>query len=119
MIGAVFHLVNSQTITTTNTYTSGTVNIMQYNVGLGVWYKITSGSSQDIKIEYELSYDDDTNHFVAPDNTPDIVTNLTNTNKHVRYLTPFPMKFLRIKVTGNSGNTSATLDLFLVMQERL
>ncbi len=116
--GTVRELFNSEEVFSTGTATSVAVPIKSGGY-FGVWYKATSAASApDIKIEYEMSYDDTAANFVEPANATDIETNLTTETAKIKSLKPPPMMFLRIKVTGNAGNAADTvLSLRLFQQE--
>lgn len=117
--GGAFVLVDTETINATATYTSSAIdlNAAEY---LGVWYKATSaGGTPDVKIEFQMSYDDTAGNFVEPEGASDIETNLTTETAHVKRLSCPPMRYLRIKVTGNAANPADTIVTVIVFNQRL
>lgn len=84
----------------------------------GIWYKATStAGTPDIKIEVLMSPDETDANFVEPENMPDVVTNLTAETAKVDSINPPPMKYMKIKCTGNASNNADTVvDAYLFIQ---
>ncbi len=104
------------------TYTFRTSNL----ANLGVWVKC-AGSSPVIKIVLEESYLDLTDaqqtltntSYVVPDAFPDVFSNISDTNPHIVSITPVPMKHLRYKITGLTGNgANTTVTIYTFEQEQ-
>lgn len=119
LVGGGFVMVDGETINTTATYTSGSIDLTATEY-LGVWYKATSaGGSPDVKIEYEMSYNDVSANFVEPEDASDIVTNLTDETAHTKRLSASPQRYIRIKVTGNVANPADTVVTLIIFNQRL
>ena len=106
------------TIDTTATASSSVITVKSSGY-FGVWYQATSSvGTPDIKLEVTMSPDTTTANFVEPEGMPDIVTNLADETAHVKGISPPPMKYMKIKYTGNGANPADTiLNLKLFRQE--
>jgi len=75
-----------------------------------IWYKATSLSSiPRLRLFYEMSYDNDVNSFVKPNNVDDIVNNWSGEVAVVDSISPPPLPWIRFGVQGLAGNPSDTL----------
>lgn len=98
---------------------------INYGQAFGVWYQAGNGSgTANMKIQLEQSYRAPTTEgaadatFVIGSGVADIESNLADTTAHVKSLTPVPMKYARLKITGLGSNPAdATLNLWLFIQE--
>lgn len=107
--GAVHPVSTSVAVASTATVTTGIIPI-KYEGYFGIWYQATSVTgTPDIKIEYEMSYNDTSANFAEPVGASDIVTNLTAETIQIESIQPPPMPFIRFKITGNAGNPADTL----------
>lgn len=106
------------------TYTFRASNL----ANLGVWVKC-AGDSPAVRIVLEESYLDLTvaqqtltnASYVVPEAFPDVFSDVSDTNAHVTSITPVPMKHLRYKLiglSGNSANTTVTIYTFEQEQPR-
>ncbi len=106
------------------TYTFRASNL----ANLGVWIKCT-GDTPAVRIVLEESYLDLTEaqqtltntSYVVPDAFPDVFSDINDTNPHITSITPVPMKHLRYKLiglSGNSANTTVTIYTFEQEQPR-
>ena len=97
------------------------------NIGqaFGIWLQAGNGSgTANMKVQLEQSYivpttegSSDAN-WVIGDGVADIYPNLNDTNAHVKSLTPVPMKYGRLKITGLGANPAdATLTAWIFQQE--
>jgi len=83
----------------------------------GVFYKGNSDSgSIELTITYEQSWTEpetegsDDDNFVEPENTPDIVTDLsTEDTWYGKAINPIPAKYLRFKIVGSGTNNADTI----------
>lgn len=74
----------------------------------GIYYQATSESgSPNITIELLQSYKK-TATFVIPEGAGAVVSGLTDENPHVKGMQPAPMRYLKIRVRGLSGNATDT-----------
>lgn len=75
----------------------------------GLWFNAQSSSgTADVKVEILESYNDTAANYVSPNSGGTIVSSHGETAK-VYSVTPTPMRRLRLRVTGNSGNPTDTL----------
>ncbi len=85
----------------------------------GVEYRAYSlTTSPKLRIYYEMCSDVNyMDHFVHPEDAGDIVTLLTDQDRHIKSIQPPPMPYLRIVVEALAGNSSDTkIDFFLFSQ---
>ncbi len=91
-----------------------------FKVGFGEYfalsYKAVSASgSPDIKIELEQGIDVPTTEgsadsaWVVPENMANIETKLTTETQHHKSISPVPMLWARLKITGNDANPADTI----------
>lgn len=114
----LFRVFNAEAINGTGSATSDGENISPYRY-YGLWAKSTSATgTSNVKIEMEQSWDDTAGNYVEPQGYGDIITTMNDDNPHVFTLAPYPMPFLRIKVTGNTGNPADTvITVYLFVEE--
>jgi|GEM_PF-3576338 len=123
-IGRCLKIFDDVDIKNQNTIYSNSIEIGSNQV-FGLAIKATSSSSApDLKVELEQSFTKPTtegssdNNWVVPDGVSDIYTNLTSENLKIKAISPVPMRFMRIKITGNAGNASDTkVTAYLFVQE--
>lgn len=116
--GSVRRLFSSTAIASTAVVSSAAIPVSSGGY-FGVWYQATSvTSTPDLKLEYEMSYNDTSANFVEPASASDIETNLVAETAKVKSISPPPMAYLRVKATGNAGNQADTvLTMYLFQQE--
>lgn len=103
-------LINSETIVTTSTSTSNGYDLSGSKAKLlAIWVQVESGSSPDIKLTYEMADKDVSAHYVTPTGESPLINALTDTNPRVIDIESPPMKWIRLKVTGNPANGSNTV----------
>lgn len=114
----VREIFTDETIASTGTATSDPIDLSDGGY-FGVSYQaVSSASAPDLKIELEMSHDDNSANFAVPVGFSDIVTNLTAETVQIESVQPPPMRYGRFKVTGNAGNAADTvLNLRLFIQE--
>lgn len=86
------------------------------SVYFGLWVKTTStAGTPSLQIDYEQSYSKPTTeyaadtNFVIPDGASAIFTNLNDEIAHVKQISPVPMTYIRLKITGLAGNQADSL----------
>lgn len=98
---------------------------LKYGTAFGIWLKAAGTGSPNMKIELQQSANPpaaeiavaDANYVVG-DGVPDIYSALADTNAHVKSLSPVPMTYARLKITGLGSNPAdATLDFYIFEQE--
>ena len=116
--GNVRQLFNSTEVFDTDVSTSSAFPVPSAGY-FGVWYQATSSAgAPDLLIEYEMSYDSTAGNFIEPESAVDIETNLVAETAKVKSINPPPMKYMRIKATGNASNAADTiLTLYVFIQE--
>ena len=84
----------------------------------GLWIQATSATgTADVLVEIQQSYNDTAANYIEPAVGSVVVSALTNEAVNVYALTPSPMPFMRIQVTGNAANPADTVvTAFLWMQ---
>lgn len=91
----------------------------------GIWLQAGNGSgTANMKIQLEQSYvvpategAADANYVIG-DNVADIYSNLNDALAHVKTISPVPMKYGRLKITGLGSNpVDATLTAYIFQQE--
>jgi hypothetical protein len=118
LIGGNKMLANETLVVSGATVTCNAIDLRK-NEYIGIWYKIDSGAGPDVKITYEMSYNDVDANFVTPEGVSNIETNLTDTEVHIDSIQCPPMRYLRIKVYGNAGNGADTkITIVLFVQEQ-
>lgn len=115
---SVYRVFNSEAVASTGTATSGIISTASDGY-FGVYYIATSASgTPDVKIEYQMSWNDSSNNFVEPASATDIETSLTSETAQIKSIQPPPMPFMRIKLTGGAGNPADTVvTLYIYKQE--
>lgn len=111
-------------VASTTTVYSRAIRI-NYGQVFGIWYQAANGSgSANMKIQIEQSYKVPTTEgssdaaWVIPLGVQDINTNLADTTAHIQSLSPVPMKYIRLKITGLGSNPAdATLNFWIFIQE--
>lgn len=114
------------TVPTTTTVYSRTFKL-NYGQAFGIWLQAGNGSgTANMKVQLEQSYIDLTEaqqgssnaNYVIGDGVADLYSNLNDTTAHVKTVSPVPMKFGRLKITGLGTNPAdATLTAWLFQQE--
>lgn len=98
---------------------------LKYGTSFGIWYQAGNGSgTANMKIQLEQSYkrpgtegSSDT-AWVIGAGVADIATNLIDTTAHIQSVSPVPMKYARLKITGLGSNPAdATLTAWFFQQE--
>lgn len=84
----------------------------------GLWIQATSATgTADVLVEIQQSYNDTAANYIEPSVGSVVASSITNEAANVYSLTPSPMPFLRIQVTGNAANpTDTVVTAFLWMQ---
>lgn len=90
----------------------------------GIWYQAGNGSgTANMKIQLEQSYKLPTTEgasdasWIIGSGVSDIETNLNDTTAHLKSISPVPMKWARLKITGLGGNPAdATLTAYIFLQ---
>lgn len=115
---SVYRLFSSESVASTASISSDAIGTASDGY-FGVYYIATSViGSPDLKIEYEMSWDDNSSNFVEPDSASDIESSLTSETAKIKSVQPPPMPFMRIKVTGGPSNPSDTVfTMYLYKQE--
>lgn len=109
--------------TTTTVYSR--IFRLNYGQAFGIWLQAGNGSgTANMKIQLEQSRiapvtegASDVN-WVIGDGVADIYSNLNDTLVHVKSVSPVPLKYARLKITGLGSNPAdATLTAHLFQQE--
>ncbi len=111
------------TIPTTTTVYSHSFRL-NYGQSFGIWLQAGNGSgTAKMKIELEQSYRPPTTEgssdsgYVVGDGVADIESALNDVNAHVKVITPVPMKWARLKITGLDTNPAdATINAWIFEQ---
>ena len=116
-ITAAHDIVKDVTISGTATHTSPGLNL-EHATKVSVWYRATSATAPNIRIFYQTSYNDVPANYTRPTDVPDIVTSLTNSEVHMRDISPPVSSHIRIVVSGNTGNPADTVaNVKIIIQE--
>ena len=116
--------VGTITIPTTTVVYSMSFSL-KYGQAFGIWFQAGNGSgTANMKIQLEQSYKRPSSEgasdasYVIGAGVADIITNLNDTTARVQSVSPVPMKYARLKVTGLGSNPSdATLTAYIFQQE--
>jgi len=109
-------LVKSQTITTTDVYTSIGYDLSGTKAKkFAVWIIVESGTNPDVKLTYEMADKDILANYVVPNGTSPLINDLTDTNPRILTIENPPMQWIRFKVTGNDNNGSAIVTVKLTL----
>lgn len=116
--------VNGVTTVWTNTYRMGPSS------NFSVQVKCATSGAPSIRIQLEGSFYDPSSNtqiftqgqssvlYVVPDAMPDIISNIVDTNYHIKGFTPPFVVYGRYKITGLSGNPSdTTVTIYNMAQE--
>lgn len=99
---------------------------INYGTVFGLWYQLASSSgAPNVKIELEQSYKSPTLNdnnsdaaYVVGTGVAPIETSLSGTTAVVKSVSPVPMKYARLKITGLGSNpATTTLNVWLFTQE--
>lgn len=116
----------TMSVPSTSTYYTKAVDISKgIYFGLHV-QAVSSSASPSLQIDIEQSSvlpategSADSN-FVIPDGASAVFSNLNDEVWHVKSITPVPMKYARLKITGLGGNASdTTLQAKIFIQDML
>lgn len=87
---------------------------LSYGQYFGVWVLAASSGTVNLKIQIEQSAvapaaegSSDANYVIG-DGVADIYSALADTTAHVKTISPVPMKYARLKITGGTGNDAST-----------
>ena len=101
---------DSMAVPSTAVYYTNAVPIGK-GVYFGLWVLASSAAgSPALQIDYEMSYKKPATenaadgNFVVPDGASSIYANLNDEVAHVKQISPVPMTYIRLKITGLSGN---------------
>lgn len=101
---------DSMSVPSTSTYYTNAVPVGK-SIYFGLWLKATSAAgSPSLQIDIEQSYTKPTtenasdSNWVIADGASAVYANLNDEVAHVIQVTPCPMTYLRLKITGLSGN---------------
>ena len=76
----------------------------------GLWIKATSASgTADVKVEIQQSYDDTAANYIEPSAASVVISSLTNEAANVYSLSPSPMPYMRLQLTGSAANSADTI----------
>lgn len=99
---------------------------LNYGEAFGVWYQAGNGSgTANMKIQLEQSYTTPTTegasdaNYVIGSGVADIANNLADTTAHIQSISPVPMKYARLKITGLGSNPSDATLTFKIFQQEL
>lgn len=100
------------------TVTSAIFKVEQGGGFFSVWMQATSVISvPNLRLYYEMSYDNTPANFVTPNGFPDIVSILTAETVQIYAFSPPYLPYIRFKVRGNAGNEVDTLfTMYLCVQ---
>jgi len=102
-------MMDEETVNGTATVYSTIADIKVGQGTFAVWVKAVSDSGDpNITIQYEQSYNNDSDNFVIPEGAPDVIT-ITDEDAHVISISPVTLPYLRFKVTSNVGNPADTV----------
>lgn len=98
---------------------------LNFGTAFGIWYQAGNGSgAANMQIQLEQSHRAPTTEGAADSNyvigsgVADINSNLSGTTAVVSAISPIPMKYARLKITGLASNPAdATLTAWLFQQE--
>lgn len=84
----------------------------------GLWIQATSaGGTPDILVQIQQSFDNTAGNFIEPNAGATVASSIADEVVHVYSLSPSPMPYLRIQVTGNAANpTDTRVDAYIWMQ---
>lgn len=112
-LGTAWTLVDAQTINATGSYSSDALDLTGA-LFFGAWYQCTSASgSPDVQIEWLESPTTEDTDFVS---VVTLESSLTAETATLKTVSPPPMRYGRVTITGNGPNpadTVCTLKLFL------
>lgn len=126
--GSIRKITNSSGITPIAVATTSVVYSQAFKLGygqyFGIWQKAASSGTIDLKIQLEQSTNPpaaegsaDAN-WVIGDGVADINSSLSSTTTQIKVISPVPMLWARLKITGGASNdASTTLDCRLFSQE--
>lgn len=100
---------------------------LKYGIAFGIWLQAGNGSgAANMKIQLEQGYKVPTTEgsadslWVIGDGVADIYTGLNDTSAHIKTISPVPMKYGRLKITGLGSNPAdANLTAYLFQQEMI
>ena len=127
--GDVTDINNSAGVGTITVPSTTTVHSMsfslKYGQAFGIWLQAGNGSgTANMKIQLEQGTKPPTTEgssdatWVIGDGVADIYSNLNDTTAHIKTVSPVPMKYGRLKITGLGSNpANATLVAKLFQQE--
>jgi hypothetical protein len=115
LIGKRQRIFNAEAVASTASVYCNSIKLRSSDA-FGLWIQATSaGGAPDIKVELEQSYttpttegSSDTN-YVEPEGVSDIFASLTAETAKIKQITPVPMEYMRIKITGNAANPADTV----------
>lgn len=124
-VTAVKLSTGSTTIAVSGTDTVYTQSFkLSFGVAFGIWYKAASSGNVNVKIQLEQSYTtpategSSSTNYVIGSGVSDIDSALTDTTVRVKTVSPVPMKYGRLKITGLTGNdATTTLSIQIFQQE--
>ncbi len=98
---------------------------LNYGTAFGIWYQLAGTGTPNVKIEMEQSYkaptlDNNASDaaWVIPSGVAPIETSLSGTTAAIKSVSPVPMKYGRLKITGLGSNPAdCTLNAWLFQQE--
>lgn len=97
---------------------------LSFGVAFGIWYKAASSGTVGLKIQLEQGYAPPTTEgsadtsWVIADGVADINSSLADTTARIKTVTPAPMTYARLKITGIGSNDASTvLTAYLFQQE--
>lgn len=108
----------------TSTYYSNSFEI-GFGTAFGIWYQAAGGGTVALQIQLEESYKKPTaegssdSSWAVPSGVADIVSSLSSTILDMKTVSPVPMKYGRLKITGLTGNDNGTtLTARVLVQEQ-